>query len=186
MAKRVVDRFGNVVETDDGIVPDKHSVRVTLPLMDSQQPMVAARTRGQGDAFEIDDALAQRILDARENYRQRISAGMHRHRVAPEPGDVTGDGEGDPRADAYFAMKKGLSGAWKARKAPKPVDPEWMRPDGGPAPAIGGSLATLRHAYGDRRAQAYADYVHRISTAWQRRDGHEARSPQRARCCSNY
>jgi hypothetical protein len=171
MAKRgvIVDRHDNVVETDDDVVPDKHSVRVTLPFMDSQQREVFARTRGRGDPYAISDEQRQRVADAREAYKARISAGMHRHRVPPTPSDNVADGEADPRAVSYDAMKKRLSSAWRARKAPMPVDPEWMRPDGSPAPAIGGSLATLRHAYGDRRAQAYSDYVHRISTAWQKK-----------------
>jgi hypothetical protein len=49
------------------------------------------------------------------------------------------------------------------------IKPEWVRPTGNTPPSVGGSLATLRGALGDRREQAYLDYVHRISTAWQKK-----------------
>jgi hypothetical protein len=109
--------MANVVEDDDSdVVRDGHRLRVSLAFMDAQQRAVATRTLGRDkdDAFEIDDALAQRIFDARAAYRARISAGMHRHRVAPEPPDNVSDGEQrDARTDAYLAMKRRLSNAWK-------------------------------------------------------------------------
>jgi hypothetical protein len=116
MAKRgvIVDRYGNVVETDDDVVPDGHAVRVSAMFMDAQQRMVAARARGRHDAFEIDDALAQKIFDARAAYKARIGAGMHRFRVVTElPGDVADGEQRDARTDAYLAMKRRLSNAWK-------------------------------------------------------------------------
>jgi hypothetical protein len=40
----------------------------------------------------------------------------------------------------------------------------WVGPSGGPAPSVGGSA--LQRVYGNARAQAYARYVDRISTAY--------------------
>lgn len=96
------------------VVPDGGRLTVPLRLMDG-----AGRA---SDRFNISDAQAQRVLDAREAFRARLSAGMERHRLPPTPGD----GESDPRVAAYLNMKRRL-GAPKARRQRKPVDPEWLK-----------------------------------------------------------
>jgi hypothetical protein len=75
----------------------------------------------------ISDEQRQRVADAREAYKIRLSAGMRRHRAPPEPSDDVADGEVDQRAVSYDAMKRRLSGAWKVRRAPRPVDPSWQK-----------------------------------------------------------
>jgi hypothetical protein len=164
----VVDRFGNVVDDeDDDVVPDKHALRVGLPFMDGLDDVQRAVARDTADPYEIDDELAERIFDAREAYKARIGAGMHRHRV-PTPvsdeDDMADSDDTDRRAAAYDAMKKRLSGAWKARRAPVPADPSWVsrvpwRPrgkygnDGAPSDAEA------------RRAAAYFGFKARLHSA---------------------
>jgi hypothetical protein len=160
----IVDRFGNVVETDDDVVPDGGAVRVRLPLMDGVDDVQRAVMRDTADPYEIDDELAERIFDAREAYKARISAGMHRHRV-PTPvsddDDMADSDDTDRRAAAYDAMKKRLSGDWKARRAPVPADPSWVsrvpwRPPGNDAAPSDAEA---------RRAAAYFGFKARLHSA---------------------
>jgi hypothetical protein len=179
----IVDRFGNVVDDEDfdGVVPDKHALRVALPFMDGLDDVQRAVMR---DTCEVDDDAADddadddnpypvsdaqrgRVEDARAAFKQRLSAGMHRHRV-PTPvsddDDMADSDDTDRRAAAYDAMKKRLSGAWKARRAPVPADPSWVsrvpwRPrgkygnDGAPSDAEA------------RRAAAYFGFKARLHSA---------------------
>jgi hypothetical protein len=96
----IVDRHGNPIDDEDfdGVVPDGYAVRVSAMLMDSVDSVQRAVMRDTADPYEIDDALAQRIFDARAAYKARISAGMHRHRVALEPD--TGDAHKERRSDS--------------------------------------------------------------------------------------
>jgi hypothetical protein len=163
----IVDRFGNVVETDDDVVPDGGAVRVRLSLMDGVDDVQRAVMRDTADPYEIDDELAERIFDAREAYKARISAGMHRHRV-PTPvsdeDDMADSDDTDRRAAAYDAMKKRLSGAWKARRAPVPADPSWVsRVPWRPRGKYGNDAAPSDAEA--RRAGAYANFKARLHTA---------------------
>lgn len=118
MAYQVVDAAGRVLDLeDDEIVPDGCSLRVSTVFMDSSQREVMQ-----------DGEQQQKVRDAYAAFKDRVGAGMRRHRVPMEVPDGVADGEDfDHRAAAYDAMKKRLSGAWKARRARKPVDPKWLR-----------------------------------------------------------
>lgn len=133
----IVDRFGRPVEDDedfDGVVPDGGAVRVRLPFMDAKQRAVAQWARDQGNdndddnPYQVSDEQRQRVEDAYVARSIRLSRGMHRHRVpTPVSDDVSDSDDADPRAAAYDAMKRRLSGAWKARRAPVPRDPDWLK-----------------------------------------------------------
>jgi hypothetical protein len=133
----IVDRHGNVVEEDenfDGVVPDKHALRVGLPFMDGLDAVQRAVARDTEDEdaddanpYPVSDEQRARVEDAYEARSIRLSRGMHRHRVPTPVNDDVADGEGDRRADAYLAMKRRLSGAYKARRAPVPRDPSWLK-----------------------------------------------------------
>jgi hypothetical protein len=170
---QVVDAHGRVIELDDDEpVPPNCSLRVALPFMDgldAVQRAVARDTANSNDEdpYEIDDELAERIFDARAAYKARISAGMHRHRV-PTPvsdeDDVADSDDTDRRAAAYDAMKKRLSGAWKARRAPVPADPSWVsRVPWRPRGKYGNDAAPSDAEA--RRAGAYANFKARLHTA---------------------
>jgi hypothetical protein len=71
--------------------------------------------------------------------------------------------------DALMSIWTGKSekprhaGPWTDGK----VRPQWLRRDGGKAPAIGPTgRSSFMRAFGDRREQAYRAYVERISNAW--------------------
>src|SRR2546430_9565656 len=170
---QVVDAHGRVIELDDDEpVPPNCSLRVALPFMDgldAVQRAVARDTANSNDEdpYEIDDELAERIFDAREAYKARIGAGMHRHRV-PTPvsdeDDMADSDDTDRRAAAYDAMKKRLSGAWKACRAPVPADPSWVsRVPWRPRGKYGNDAAPSDAEA--RRAAAYFGFKARLHSA---------------------
>lgn len=112
---QVVDAAGRLIELDDNEpCPDGCSLRVPTLFMDSSQRAVMRDAEQQ-----------QRCADAYAAFKDRVGAGMRRHRVAPDPQSVA-DGGDDPRTASYLAMKRRL-GVPKARRQPKPKDPSWMR-----------------------------------------------------------
>lgn len=64
---------------------------------------------------------------------------------------------------ANWKTKGPRSGPWPSRSA---VRPQWVSPAGTAPPAVGGSYAKARRAFGDRREQAYQQMVDRVSNAW--------------------
>jgi hypothetical protein len=124
----VVDRAGRLIELEDHVpVPDGYRLMQPLMLMDGVQRAVA---RQSVDPYRISDQQRLAIEDAREKYKIRLSAGMHRHRVELDPEELADSGDADPRVAAYNAYKKRLTNAWragKARKARRPVDPSWQK-----------------------------------------------------------
>src|SRR6266568_78052 len=174
----VVDRFGNVVEDDD-VLRDGERLRVPVSFMDAATKEVIDDLRrrnpprpppSQTDAFEIDDGLAQRIFDARAAYKARISAGMHRHRVALEPdtgdahkerrsdsappsspppphGDLIADAE-LRRAQAYAQFRQRLNTAGPNRRSSSPSPPSPPASDADTARRQ--HIERLRHAFRGR------------------------------------
>jgi hypothetical protein len=108
-----LDRFGNVVDDGDGVLRDGQRLRVPVQWMDG--------ATADADPYAISDAQRERVADAYAAFKDRLSRGMHRHRIAFDT--EMADGEDRARA-AYDAMKKRL-GAPRARRQPKPVDPGW-------------------------------------------------------------
>ena len=175
----VVDRFGNEVDDDDSdVVADGHGLRVPVRFMDSQQRMVAAATghavedaddaddADDNNPYLVDDEQLEHGKDAYAARSHRLSAGMHRHRV-PTPvsdDDMADSDDTDRRAAAYDAMKKRLSGAWKARRAPVPADPSWVsRVPWRPRGKYGNDAAPSDAEA--RRAAAYFGFKARLHSA---------------------
>ena len=100
----VVDRHGNVVEDDDddGIVPDGGAVRIKLPFMDGLDGVQRAVMRDtaledddadNANPYPVSDEQRARVEDAYLARSERLSAGMHRHRVPTPVNDDVADGE---------------------------------------------------------------------------------------------
>lgn len=137
----VVDRHGNVVESDDDVVRDGQVLRVPGLLMDSARREDDDEEEGEGDDEgegdeELSDAERQHriVCDAYLDMKARISRGMFRNQV-PFAGADGGESDEDlsdeeaaeaRRSRAYAAYRRRL-GAPKARKQRLPKNEEWTR-----------------------------------------------------------
>lgn len=126
----VIDAKGRVIKLrDDQPCPDGCSLRTPMQFKDGVRRAVA---REFTEEFPITDADVQRCVDARAAYVNRISRGMHRHRVSTDADDVIDrlivkDEDVTPGRVAYDAYKKRLSGQYRARKKASSALQPWQK-----------------------------------------------------------
>jgi hypothetical protein len=103
-------------------LPPPPSWQTLQPLRRRTTVEVGGTAGDRASEYPVTDAMAQRCVDARAEYIDRLGAGMHRHRIPiteESANDVVAhmnDADFTPAAYAYAKMCDRISNAWRGSR----------------------------------------------------------------------